>query len=385
MRLSTKLRVRCAAVHIDNTAIAVESKFQTHYPAIALRKHNDAGVHTYRIPGLVTTNRGSLIAVYDVRKNGSVDLQEDIDIGMSRSTNGGNSWEEMKIIADMGEWEGLGHSENGIGDPSILVDRNEGTIWVAGIWAHGHPGKRNWHASGPGLSPDSTSQLMLVKSDDDGITWSDPINITSQVKRPEWYLLLQGPGKGITLRNGTLVFPAQFKDENQIPHATIIYSPDHGESWKIGSGAKSQTTESQVVELSDGSLMLNMRDDRGGSRSVFITHDMGKNWQEHSSSRSALPEPICMASLIRHEYRNQSLLIFSNPADTGARRNITIKLSFDEGKSWPESYHTRIDSGTGRGYSCLTSIDPDTIAILYEGSRADLVFQKFALTDLLKE
>ncbi|MCL4162882.1 UNVERIFIED_CONTAM: hypothetical protein GTU68_002512, partial [Idotea baltica] len=270
------------------------------------------------------------------------------------------------------------------GDPSVLVDGKTGTIWVAAVWAHGHPGERNWWASKPGLSPHETSQFMLVKSQDDGLTWSQPINITSQIKDPKWHLLLQGPGKGITMSDGTLVFPAQFKDETEIPHATIIYSSDRGETWKIGTGAKSNTTESQVVELEDGSLMLNMRDNRGGSRSVYTTRDMGKTWKEHATSRKALPEPVCMASLIKHAYRGKEYLLFSNPNSTEKRENMTIKLSKDMGNTWPEPYQILLDSGAGRGYSCMTSIDEETIGILYEGSQADLVFQKIKMAELLK-
>ncbi|MCK4749902.1 MAG: exo-alpha-sialidase, partial [Bacteroidales bacterium] len=184
---------------------------------VALRKHGQDNCDTYRIPGLATTNEGTLIAVYDNRYNGSVDLQADIDVAMSRSTDGGQSWEPMKVIMDMGEWGDKPEDENGIGDPAVLVDRGTGTIWVAGIWAHGTPGKRNWHSSRPGIEPIKTSQLMLTKSEDDGLTWSEPINLTPVLKDPAWYLLLQGPGKGITHSDGTIVFPAQFKDHENMP------------------------------------------------------------------------------------------------------------------------------------------------------------------------
>ena len=395
--LNHKIGIQCDAVVLDNKTILVDQgAFRNpKLIGIALRKHGDDQVHTYRIPGLVTTNRGTLIGVYDLRYNSPVDLQEDIDIGMSRSTDRGNSWEPMKIIMDMAEWGGKPQIQNGIGDPSILVDRKTNTIWVAGIWAHGHPGKRNWHASKPGLLPTETSQLMLTKSEDDGLTWSDPINITPLVKKPEWHLLLQGPGKGISLKDGTLVFPAQYKDENQIPHATILYSKDHGKTWQLGNGAKSKTTESQVVQLNDGALMLNMRDDRGrdpignGYRSVAITYDLGETWIEHPTSRKALTEPVCNASLIKHAYQmhgeERSVMIFANPANQYERKDMTIKLSFDEGMTWPDSSSIVIDEGTGRGYPSLTSIDEYTLGILYEGSQADLVFQKIPLALLFSK
>lgn len=355
----------------------------------ALRQHWDDSVHTYRIPGLATTNKGTLIGVYDLRYNSSVDLQEDVDVGLSRSTDEGNTWEDMKVIMDMKEWGGKPESENGIGDPSVLVDRSNNTIWVAGIWAHGHPGKRNWHASKPGMTPEETSQFILVKSEDDGVTWSNPINITKQIKKPKWQLMLQGPGKGITLKNGTLVFPAQYKDEERVPHSTIIYSSDHGKTWKIGTGAKSKTTEAQVVELEDGALMLNMRDDRGrvagqGARSVAITYDLGATWTEHPTSRKALEEPVCMASLITTKIDDKQVLFFSNPADKYHRKNMTVKASFDQGNTWPNEYHLLLDQGRGRGYSCMTMIDENTIGILYEGSQSDLVFERIKVSEIIK-
>ncbi|MCO6475328.1 MAG: exo-alpha-sialidase [Phaeodactylibacter sp.] len=392
-----KVAAVATAVDMGKETLAVPSQERPTLKRLghALRQHNDDGVDTYRIPGLVTTNQGTLIAVYDIRYNSAVDLQADVDIGMIRSTDGGQTWEPMKVIMDMGEWGGLPEGQNGIGDPAVLADRQTNTIWVAALWAHRHPGERTWWASQPGMSPEETGQLMLSKSTDDGLTWSPPINITAQIKSPKWYLVLQGPGKGITMEDGTLVFPAQFKDGEQMPHSTIIYSQDRGETWRAGTGAKSNTTEAQVVELSGGTLMLNMRDNRGsgpggpngtGARSVATTTDMGRTWTEHPTSRKALPEPVCMASLASHflEESGKKLLLFSNPADQYTRHNMTIKISDDEGMSWPEKYHTLIDEGTGRGYSCLTSIDENTIGILYEGSQADLVFQKIRLDELME-
>ncbi len=370
---------------------------------IVLRSAGQDNCNTYRIPGLVTTDQGTLIAVYDNRYNRSKDLQEDIDIGMSRSTDGGQTWEPMKVIMDMGEYGGRPQELNGIGDPSILYDNNTNTIWVAALWLSGaSTDQMVWWASHPGMEPDVTGQLMLVKSTDDGLTWSQPMSIASQVKDPSWQLLLQGPGRGITMKNGTLVFPAQFKndigtkaiDGGQFTcHSTIVYSDDHGVTWHIGTGAKSNTTEAQVVELSDGSLMLNMRDDRNrndktetNGRAVATTTDMGITWKEHASSNSALPEPNCMASLISADLvvngEKKNVLFFSNPDNKSSRTNMTIKASLDEGLTWPEEYQVELFEPEGYGYSCLTMINEDYVGILYEGTR-ELCFQKIAVDDIL--
>lgn len=390
--LSNKIAANCIAVHLSNGE-TVEPDSGNLTPAqrigVALLQKDENNVHTYRIPGLATTNKGTLIGVYDNRYFQGADLQGDIDVGMSRSTDGGETWEPMKPIIDMGEYGGKPRDENGIGDPSILVDRSNNTIWVAGVWAHGHPGKRNWHASKPGMSPEDTSQFILAKSEDDGLTWSEPINITAQIKEAEWQLLLQGPGKGITLKDGTLVFPAQFKDKDRMPHSTIIYSKDHGKTWKIGSGAKSDTTEAQVVELEDGSLMLNMRDNRNRNstdglhgRSIATTTDLGKSWIEHPTSRLALQESTCMASIISFDHPEKGqVLFFSNPNTIKGRTNMTIKTSFDQGMTWPIENQLEIYEDNGYGYSCMTVIDENHIGILYEGS-AELYFEKINVNEL---
>ena len=389
MALTNLIKIDSEYVRLNGTNYRAESDRPdvALRPAKKIRKANQDGVHTYRIPAMVTTNEGTLLAVYDVRRDDSSDLQGDIDVGLSRSTDGGETWEPMQIIMDMGEWGGRPVNENGIGDPAILVDRNTGTIWVSALWIHGYPGTHAWNSSQQGMEPHETGQFVLVKSEDDGQTWSEPINITGQIKQPEWYLLLMGPGNGITMSDGTLVFAAQYKDENEMPWSTIVYSRDGGENWTIGDPVRSNTTEAQVVELEPGKLMINMRDNRGGARSVYITTDMGKTWKEHSSSRTTLQEPVCMASLIRSNPEvsgyNHNYLLFSNPNSTAARVNMTIKLSKDQGETWPSEHQVLLDENRGFGYSSLTMVDEKTVGILYEGVR-DLYFQKIKLDELLK-
>lgn len=376
----------------------------TFRPCLKLRKAGMDNCDTYRIPGLITTNSGTLIAVYDNRYNNSKDLQEDIDIGMSRSTDGGTTWAPMKVIMDMGTWGGKPQILNGIGDPSVLYDHKTNTIWVAALWMNGlAPDKMLWWASNPGMSPTETGQFMVSKSTDDGLTWSAPINITSQIKDPAWQLLLQGPGMGITTEDGTLVFPAQFKADikekaldggQYTSHSTIIYSKDQGKTWQIGSGAKSNTTEAQVVQLSNGSLMLNMRDDRNrkdksetNGRAIASTTDFGKTWTPHPTTNSALPESNCMASIISAKAsvkgKAMKVLFFSNPNSKLNRGDMTIKASLDDGMTWPNEHQVKLNAQLGYGYSCLTMIDSKTVGILYEGSK-DLYFQKIPVSEILK-
>lgn len=385
--LTDLLEINSKSVQLNGTGYYAESDRPdvALRPAVKVRSGGQDGVHTYRIPAMVTSNEGTLLAVYDIRRDNAGDLQGDIDVGLNRSTDGGETWEPMQVIMDMGEWGGRPERENGIGDPAILVDRNTGTIWVAALWIHGYPDTHAWFSSRQGMEPEQTGQFMLVKSEDDGQTWSDPINVTSQFKQPEWHLLLMGPGNGITMSDGTLVFAAQYKDENEMPWSTIVYSSDGGENWSIGEPVRSNTTEAQVAETEEGTLMINMRDNRGGARAVYTTADMGASWQEHSSSRTLLQEPVSMASLIRSSpagsgYRHNYLL-FSNPKSTTARVNMTVRLSSDYGKSWPLNQQVLLDEGRGFGYSSLTMTDEETIGILYEGER-DLYFQKIRLEEL---
>ncbi len=357
--------------------------------ALGLRHTGDDGSAAFRIPGLVTSRHGTLLSVYDIRHNNSADLQEHVEIGLSRSVNGGKTWEKMRTILSFANEGGLPSAQNGVGDPSILVDEKTGTIWVIAAWTHGMGNSRAWWSSHDGMDKERTAQLVLTKSEDDGKTWSQPINITEQVKRPSWKFLLQGPGRGITMKDGTLVFPIQFIDSVQLPHAGIMYSTDHGKNWTIHQPARTNTTEAQVAEISPGILMLNMRDNRGGSRAVAITSDLGKTWTEHPSSRNALPEPVCMASLLQVDadknITGRDILLFSNPDDTKSRKRITIKASLDKGLTWPKKYHLLLDEEEGWGYSCLTLIDNEHIGIVYEGSRAHLVFQKIKITDIITE
>ncbi|TLX72006.1 exo-alpha-sialidase [Labilibacter sediminis] len=369
-----------------------------------VRAVNQDNCYTYRIPGLVTTNKGTLIAVYDNRYNNRKDLQEDIDVGMSRSTDGGQTWETMKVIMDMGEWGGLPQELNGIGDPCVLYDHHTHTIWVAALWMHGSaPDKMAWWHSKPGMKPGVTGQFLIAKSTDDGLSWSKPVNITEQIKDPAWQLLFQGPGRGITLDDGTLVFPAQFKadigekaiggDGQYTCHSTIIYSKDKGQTWNVGTGAKDNTTEAQVTALSDGTLMLNMRDDRNrkdkgdtNGRAVATTKDLGQTWEMHPTSNSALPESNCMASLIstslQIEGETKNVLFFSNPNNKYTRANMTIKASLDDGITWP--YELELNENGGFGYSCLSMIDDNNIGILYEGVR-ELFFQSVPVGQVIIE
>ena len=385
----SKVDIELLSAKLDNknTPLLFSSERAPHRMGVGVRHAGDDGVAAFRIPGLATSNEGTLLSVYDVRYNSSVDLQEHVDVGLSRSTDKGKTWEKMIIPMTFGEDGGLPQAQNGVGDPAILVDTHTGAIWTVAAWTHGMGNHRAWHNSQDGMSKERTAQLVLSKSSDDGITWSEPINITEQVKDPSWNFLLQGPGRGITMLDGTLVFPIQYIDSTRIPNAGIMYSKDRGETWHLHNHARTNTTEAQVAEVTPGVLMLNMRDNRGGSRAVATTTDFGQTWTDHPSSRSVLQESVCMASLIKVEAKDnvygKDMLLFSNPNTTKGRHHITIKASLDGGLTFPTEYDVLLDEGHGWGYSCLTMIDSETVGILYESSVAHMTFQAVALKDIL--
>lgn len=359
-------------------------------PAVIIHQQGEHNCHTFRIPAIARTNNGTLLAVYDMRYNSRRDLQGHMDIGLSRSTDGGKTWKAPRPIMDMGEFGGLGQDQNGCSDPNILVDTVSGEILVSAVWTHGKPGTHQWRGNGsePGWDIKKSSQFMIVRSSDDGRTWSKPENWTKQLKDPAWYLFAPAPGNGITMTDGRLVMPTQGRDKTGERFSNFMWSQDRGKSWKLATHARSDTSECAIAELSDGSLMLNMRDNRNredksatNGRAVSVTSDLGKSWTVHPSDHGALPEPVCMASLIGHTLSDgRRVLFFSNPNDKSKRRNMTVRMSLDDGKSWPSDKQILLDE-RGGAYSSLVMIDDQTLGILYESSRADLVFQTIALRD----
>jgi sialidase-1 len=246
-----------------------------------------------------------------------------------------------------------------------VIDRSTGTIWM--------PLTRN-----RGDEPES--QIMkgttteprtvwLTKSTDDGVTWSEPVNISETTRKPHWRWYATGPGVGIQLKTGRMVIPCDHSDHSDAkkhPYGShVIYSDDAGASWKLGGVITDKVNECQVVELADGSLMMNMRCYAGKNRRAISTSkDGGLTWSEPTLDE-ALIEPVCQASFLRYtlaDTHGRNRLLFSNPAST-ARVNMTVRLSYDEGKTWPVA--RTINPGPS-AYSCLTVLPGLTIGCLYE-------------------
>lgn len=410
--LAHKVGVNCSKISTSRGALRISNKDTLPLRVgVALRQKGQDGIASSRIPGLATSNSGTLLAIFDARHDSSRDLQGDIDIALHRSLDKGLTWQPIQTVLDMGEWGGLPQKFNGVSDACILVDRNTDDIYVAGLWMHGaleDNGKwiegldesstywiHQWRKKGsqPGIGLKETCQFLITKSTDDGLTWSFPDNITGKTKRPEWWLFAPAPGQGITLEDGTLIFPTQGRDDKGLPFSNITYSKDCGKTWTTSNPAYSNVTECNAVELSDGTVMLNMRDNRNrgnkgvNGRRICTTANLGETWTEHPTSRKALVEPTCMASLHRHDYtvdgEKKSILLFVNPNDYKTRDKLTLKVSFDDGLTWPENYWILFDRYRSAGYSSITSIDENSIGILYESSQANMAFIKIDLTEIL--
>lgn len=309
------------------------------------------GYHTYRIPSLIVTGKGTVLAFCEGRKSSRSDAG-DIDLVLKRSTDGGKTWNALQVVAEDGA--------NTVGNPCPVIDRETGTIWL--LLTH-NLGTDTEAAILAGKSQD-TRRVLVTSSADDGLTWTKPLDITATVKPANWTWYATGPGVGIQLKSGRLLIPCDNSlagDKTSQSHT--IYSDDHGKTWKLGGVVGAKMNECQAAELSDGSIVMNMRSYRGKQcRAVSTSRDGGLTWSE-IQDEPALIEPICQASLISHKAKSgKHLLIFANPAST-KREKMTLRISQDDGKTW--GFAKLIYAGSS-AYSSLTILPDGSIGCLFE-------------------
>ena len=314
----------------------------------------------YRIPALIASRQGTLLAFCEVRKT-SLSDDGDNDLVLRRSTDGGRSWRTLQLVHEEG-----GDAVISVGNPCPVVDPATGRIWLSMNRKNG--------------------RVLITYSDDDGVTWSAVRDITAEASRSEWGWYALGPGVGIAVERGPhrgrLILPANHREtiDRSGPSAShIVYSDDHGQTWKLGGTVGLHTNECQLVETlpADGAgeeLLINMRNhwarsgkrpELAGRRLVSRSRDGGLTWTEPVRDE-LLIEPTCQASLIRYSWpidSQKSVLLFANPDSTSKRERLTVRLSHDEGRTWPVI--KLIDAGPS-GYCCLTRLKDGQIGLLYE-------------------
>jgi sialidase-1 len=336
-----------AMAHTHAQSMASGPRFTDVYVA------GDGGYHTYRIPSVIATPNGTLLAFAEGRRAGAADAG-DIDLVLRRSTDGGASWSPLRVLWDDGP--------NTVGNPCPVVDARTGTIWLLT--------NRNLGGDREPAIIAGTSQggrtVWTMRSEDDGVTWSSPVEITSSVKKPDWAWYATGPGVGIQTTSGRLVIPANHS-ESGIHRSHLIFIDDGGKSWNLGASSDAGTNESQVVELADGRLMLNMRNHPPkpeNFRMVATSGDMGRTLSTAVADR-ALIEPPAQASLLRLSTASRggrNRLLFANPAST-RRERLTVRLSYDEGTSWPVA---RVIAEGPAAYSSLVALPELSMGLLFE-------------------
>lgn len=330
-----------------------------------------------RIPALAVSNNGTVIAAMDARVDGSYDLgggTNNIQIAMTRSTNGGATFSRPKIIAKAPT------TSQGYGDPSLLVDRVTGKIFCFFTYSP-KPGV-GYFSSTPGdTSATSTTNthIRYITSTDNGATWSAPVDLNPHVRDPEWAGMFASSGHGVQLASGRLVQPIVYREGN-VSHASNIYSDDHGATWHNGTTAAAGVNESKAVQRSTGRIAQNLRSDGDGNRwyatAPDVTAPFGAAWN------SGLIDPRCNSDEISYLPPTAGtpsltdIALHSNNAAT-SRTDLTVRVSRDDGASWP--HDALLKPGTA-GYSTMAVLADGSIGNLYEiGDTGGIIFTRFTL------
>ncbi len=333
--------------------------------------------HTYRIPAITVTTKGTVLVFCEGRKKGLSDAG-DIDLLCRRSTDNGATWSTQQVV-----WN---HESNTCGNPCPIVDRQTGTVWLLMTWNRGDDRESQIIAK---TSKDSR-RVYVTSSADDGKTWAAPKEITDIAKKPDWTWYATGPGGGIQIEKGPhagrMVVPCDHIEAGtKHYYSHVIYSDDHGETWQLGgSTPQDKVNECEVVELTDGRLMLNMRNyDRSKkNRQVAYSTDGGITWNDQHFDE-ALIEPICQASIRRYSWPvdgGKNIILFSNPASSTGRVNMTVRASFDDGKTWPLQ---KVLHNGPSAYSDLVVLGNGKVACLHEyGAKNPYEQIKLSLFDL---
>ncbi len=338
--------MRVAALSLLLVFAIVERAAAQEPPSLLLFDSGKEGYKRYRIPALITTAKGTALAFCEGRKAGG-GLTGDIDIVVKRSSDSGKTWSALQVVM-----AGGGHT---LGNPCPVVDR-DGTIWLALTRSHGQDIETDIVA---GKSREVTKVFMTF-SKDDGKTWAALRDISPTARKANWTWYGTGPGVGVQLKSGRIVVPSYHAEANTKNYRShMIYSDDAGKTWQLGDSVGEHCTECHVAERIDGSLVLSARTIKGKQeRTTALSKDGGKTWSAVGYD-AALYDPSCQACLFR---MTDAKWLYTHPAGPG-RRDLTIRISNDEGKTWPASKLLR--KGDSQ-YSCLARLPDGTIGCLYD-------------------
>ena len=323
-------------------------------------KSGEEGYACFRIPAIVSTKSGVLLAFAEGRKTGCGDAG-DIDLVLKRSFDVGKTWSSLQVV-----WS---DSSNTCGNPAPVVDQNTGDIVLLSTWNLG----TDHEAQIINLKSVNTRRIFVLRSGNEGETWSIPKEITEQVKLPTWTWYATGPGNGIQLQSSSyknrLVIPCDhIEAQTKKYFSHIIFSDDAGASWQLGGSTPTdQVNECAVVELYNNDLLLNMRNyNKQRVRQTSISKDGGASWLPLIPD-TVLIEPVCQASLIAYPAFGKKAIAFSNPANTKSRIGMTVRISKDAGKTWKKQ--ALLYDGPS-AYSNLVALPNKKLACLYEAGVA---------------
>ena len=322
-----------------------------------LFKAGEEGYGCFRIPAIVSTTQGTLLAFAEGRKNNCGDAG-DIDLVVKRSSDGGKTWSKLSVV-----WN---DAENTCGNPAPVVDQRTGKIILLSTWNLGTDHEAQIIAQ---KSKDSR-RIFVMSSMDDGNTWTTAKEITAAVKQPNWTWYATGPVNGIQLRSrkyeGRLVIPCDHIEAGTKKYFShTIHSDDGGETWKLGGTTPlDQVNECTIAELPKGKLLLNMRNYNATRvRQTSTSKDGGETWSALQPDTSLI-EPVCQASLLWCAPKGKKpFLAFSNPASQKSRSKMTVRLSYDKGKTW--AINQLVHEGPA-AYSNLVLLPNGNLACFFE-------------------
>ena len=333
------------------------------------------GYPRYRIPSLIVTGNGTLLAICEGRKDGG-GLQGNVDLVLKRSSDHGLSWSPLQVISD-GENDTLGN-------PCAVLDRETGHVWLAFTRS---PGNFTEVQITQGESRGST-RVFMTHSRDNGRTWNQPVDLTTKTKREGWTWYGTGPGVGIQLQDGRLLIPSYHTEgkRGQVTRSHTIFSDDHGKTWRLGGDAGIGNGECQSLQRKDGSLYLSARTAGGGpfQRSIVNSLDRGKSWSKKAFDES-LFDAHCEASLLalsaQVAKQKSPLWLYCHPAGP-TRHNLTVRISRDEGRTWPQSLLIRKADSQ---YSSMAALRNGSVGVFYDCWEEDnyqLNFTRIPFDDL---